>query len=68
MKTNENINEIVKMPAKMSDKISDNDFLFIKLASGLFLENVKKGGYHFGAVINKKRGNSCRKLQPCRCT
>ncbi|MFZ2497574.1 MAG: hypothetical protein WCB90_14235 [Methanosarcina sp.] len=42
MKTNENINEIVKMPAKMSDKISDNDFLFIKHAIGLFLENVKK--------------------------
>jgi guanine deaminase len=33
--------------------ISDNDFLFMKRAIELSLENVKKGGGPFGAVITK---------------
>ncbi len=33
--------------------MSDNDFLFMRLAIELSLENVKKGGGPFGAVITK---------------
>ena len=34
--------------------MSDNDFLFMKRAIELSLENVKKGGGPFGAVIARK--------------
>ncbi len=40
----------------MSDNgyLSDNDFLFMRRAIELSLENVKKGGGPFGALITKK--------------